>query len=218
MVASARLIREGVYGRLRADILSCVLAPGEELREAALAERFGVSTSPVRDALLHLEADGLIRVFPRKGYRVATLSAADLAEVFLLRSVIEPAAAREAKRRASDDALRALDRFRAFPEDGTYHDYARYNQAFHLAILALSGSQRMVALGQSLVEELGRAQISTVGIRAEWIGKLVAEHRAIIDALQARDGARAARLLHTHIRRAKGRVIGAMDRNRIAAP
>jgi DNA-binding GntR family transcriptional regulator len=218
MVGSGSLIREGVYGRLRADILSCVLQPGAELRETTLAERFGVSTSPVRDALLRLEADGLISVFPRKGYRVTTLSANDITEVFLLRSIIEPAAAREAKRQASDEALSALDRFRVFPGDDIYPDYTSYNHAFHLAILGLSGSQRIAALGGSLVEEFNRALKLTASPPNGWIGKLVAEHTAIIDALQARDGSRAARLLHTHILRAKTRVLRRVGRSGVAAP
>src|SRR5688572_13601110 len=75
--AEGRLLREKVYDELRADMIACRLAPGTEIRESELALRFGVSKSPVRDALMRLEREGLVITLPRQGYRVAPVSVAD---------------------------------------------------------------------------------------------------------------------------------------------
>ncbi|MDP6925550.1 MAG: GntR family transcriptional regulator, partial [Rhodospirillales bacterium] len=70
------LIRDSVYSRIRADILTCGLAPGSRVFENDLAERYGVSKSPVRDALLRLQEHGLVEVLPRKGYLIRPISLA----------------------------------------------------------------------------------------------------------------------------------------------
>src|SRR5687768_13968406 len=77
-----RLLREKVYDQLRADMIACRLAPGTEIRESELALRFGVSKSPVRDALMRLEREGLVITLPRQGYRVAPVSVADVQDMF----------------------------------------------------------------------------------------------------------------------------------------
>src|SRR5882757_9697413 len=85
------LLRESAYAQLRAEILSCELPPGAEIREAELAARFQVSKSPVRDALMRLEREGLVITIPRQGYRVAPISLADVQDMFHLRGVLERA-------------------------------------------------------------------------------------------------------------------------------
>jgi GntR family transcriptional regulator, rspAB operon transcriptional repressor len=80
-----RLLREQIYEQLRADIVNCDLPPGSEVREGELALRFGVSKSPVRDALMHLQREGLVTAHPRQGYRVAPVSLADVDDMFHLR-------------------------------------------------------------------------------------------------------------------------------------
>ena len=85
----SRLLRETVYEVLRADMISCKLIPGTELREAELAARFEVSKSPVRDALMRLEREGLVITLPRQGYRVAPVSLSDMLDMFHLRAALE---------------------------------------------------------------------------------------------------------------------------------
>jgi DNA-binding GntR family transcriptional regulator len=86
-----RLLRERVYEELRHDIVSCELMPGAEIREAELAARFEVSKSPVRDALISLEREGLVITIPRQGYRVAPVSISDMLDMFHLRAALERA-------------------------------------------------------------------------------------------------------------------------------
>jgi DNA-binding GntR family transcriptional regulator len=211
MTDTQRLFREDIYRSLRAEILHCRLRPGTELRENELAERFSVSKSPVRDALLRLESDRLVVVLPRRGYRVVPISIADTRELLEFRIVIETACVRAAAQHATDEQLTELDRFREFEPGRGEDEFVEYNRDFHRAVTRLSGNLRMAELSRSLVEEyerLVRVSMSMVPSR-DWRG-LVAEHGAIIDALQARDGRRAAKLVAGHVERAQKRVFAAL--------
>src|SRR4051812_20485201 len=107
----AELLRDSVYRALRHAILTCEFQPGQELREQALAERYRVSRSPIRDSLLRLEQERLVTVLPRQGYRVNPISIRDVDELFGLRLIIAPACAAEAAQ-ADDEAVHQLDQFR----------------------------------------------------------------------------------------------------------
>ena len=106
------LMRDGVYEKIRADILSCALVPGSAVYENELAQRYSVSKSPVRDALLRLQEHGLVEVLPRKGYRRCPISIADAHDLYEMRVLLEKASVRRACDEASDDQLVSLDKFR----------------------------------------------------------------------------------------------------------
>ena len=101
---SSDLMRDRIFEELREDIMSCDLQPGEELREVALAKKYGVSKSPIRDALQRLEFEGLIEIAPRQGHRIAPISISDAHDILDLREILETAVAR---RIASDASLRS---------------------------------------------------------------------------------------------------------------
>jgi DNA-binding GntR family transcriptional regulator len=212
MESRAALIREDVYGRLRQEIISCALLPGAELREAELAGRFRVSTSPVRDALLRLEADGLVVVFPRRGYRVASISLRDASDLFDLRAVIEQAAATQAVKHAGEAELAALDRFRELDDTSNEAGFVAYNRDFHCSVIALSGNRRMIEIGRDVIDQFDRLIIVSLAVIGYDRPRLVREHSAIIGALQERDGRRAARLIGEHVTRAKKRVLDGLSR------
>ena len=104
------LLRDNVYESLRSDILTCHFAPGDDMREQDLAERYAVSRQPVREALLRLEREHLVTVQPRQGYRVNPISLADARDLLRFRLALEPACVAEAIENASDDVLKALER------------------------------------------------------------------------------------------------------------
>ena len=114
---ASRLLREQIYEQLRADILNCQIAPGAEIREGELALRFGVSKSPVRDALMHLQREGLVQTLPRQGYRVSSVSLADVDDMFHLRAALERACMERIVRHANVifDLERRHDLERACP-------------------------------------------------------------------------------------------------------
>ena len=215
MPESPVLAREEAYRRLRDDIISCRLPPGTELREAALAKRFETSKSPVRDALHRLEVERLVTVLPRRGYRIAPISLKDTEEVREFRAVVEQACALRAAVAAADEALRDLDRYRHFG-GGTAEEFIAYNRSFHLAITQLAGNERMSNFSESLSDYHDRlVRLSISSNAGQNYEGFVREHCGIIDALQERDGRRAARLIGMHINRGGKRIIAALSRPQI---
>jgi len=215
------LMRADIYAILRREILSCAIAPGAEIKDAEFAERFSVSRSPVRDALLRLEAEGLVLINPRKGYRAAPISIADARDLFAFRAILEPACAMSVAAEAGDEGLNSLDRFRAMegferPEPGAGSPFVQYNREFHLAVARLCTNRRIREATVDLIEQFDR--FVTVSISREASAEhadLIAEHCDIIDALQARDGKRAGRILARHAGRARKRVLAALARSPI---
>lgn len=213
-VSGSGLLRDAVYARLREEILECQIPPGEEVREQELALRFDVSKQPVREALLRLEQERLITVLPRQGYRVNPVSLTDARDIFRFREVMEPACAMDAARHASDEALSALDVFRTF--DPGKSDFIGYNRAFHVAVAMCSPHRRMREEVVDLVAQADRLVLVSVGnMQGRDPDRLIAEHSAIIDALQARNGRLVARQLRDHIADAEKRVVAALSRHAI---
>jgi GntR family transcriptional regulator, rspAB operon transcriptional repressor len=193
------LIRNDIYRRLRHAILTCEFQPGQELHEQELAKLYRVSRSPIRDALLRLEDEDLVIVSPRRGYRVKPILDSEVETLLNLRLLMEPACAAAAAR-ADDMALRTLDRFRGFA-DGDYTEggYIEYNTSFHHTVAELADNKRLATVVHSLTDQFDRLVWATLrSLRPEAIRQACAEHDAIIDALQAHDPDRTARLCYEH--------------------
>lgn len=211
--APSRLLREEIYEQLRADIIGCRLAPGADIREGELALRFGVSKSPVRDALMQLQREGLVLALPRQGYRVASISLADVEDMFHLRAALERACMERIVRHASDEQLAALDRFRRFEPAEWPGGFVDYNRAFHRSLAELGRNARMRDHLADLIDQMERAVLMSVhNVRKGDPQSLVGEHAAMIDALQARQLRTAQRLAERHTAAAGKRVSGAIAR------
>ncbi|QOZ28695.1 GntR family transcriptional regulator [Bradyrhizobium sp. CCBAU 51753] len=208
------LLRENIYENLRADILSCELAPGDEIREQDLAERYAVSRQPVRDALLRLEREHLVTVQPRQGYRVNPISLADARDLLRFRLALEPACVAEAIESAPDSVLKSLDEFRRFA--GNHEDFIAYNRGFHTALAHASGNRRMASALCDLIGQADRlVRVSISNLKGHDPAKLVAEHAALIDAMQQREARTAARIIKAHIADTEKRVLPALKRNAV---
>ena len=208
------LLRDNVYENLRSDILSCRLAPGDDMREQDLAVRYAVSRQPVREALLRLEREHLVTVQPRQGYRVNPISLADARDLLRFRLALEPACVAEAIGNAGDDVLKSLDQFRRF--SGNHEKFIAYNRAFHSALAHASGNRRMAAALCDLIGQADRlVRVSVANLRGHDPKKLVAEHVALIEAMQKRDRRAAARIIKAHIAQTEKRVLPALKRNAI---
>lgn len=206
---SEKLIRHHVFDALRLDIMSCGLLPGSEVRESALAQKYGVSKSPIRDALQKLEWEGLIEIVPRQGHRVAPISIADARDILELRAILEVAAVRKICADASADDLAQLDLFRTCDSE-SLRSYALYNRDFHVCISRMAGNQRQTATVLGLMENYDRLCIVSLSSRQDdkaAMAASLAEHNLIIDALQARDTRTAVRLSEKHIRMSKTQVM-----------
>jgi DNA-binding GntR family transcriptional regulator len=207
----AMLLRDSVYQAIRRAILTCEFQPGQELREQILAEKYRVSRSPVRDSLLRLEQEKLVTVLPRQGYRVNTIGRRDVEELFGLRLIIAPACSAAAAR-ADDAAVRTLDVFREVSEGLRGAAFVEHNRAFHAAIADLSGNSRLAAVENSLVEEFDRlVQVSLQTYQNTWMPRAMADHMAIMDAIQAHDSDAAYRVTYEHIKGGHDRLIAAIQ-------
>ncbi len=206
------LIRDGVYEKIRADILTCVLAPGSRVFENDLAQRYNVSKSPVRDALLRLQEQGLIDVLPRKGYLIRPISIGDAHDLYEMRLLLEKSCIRRACDEASDEDLASLDKFRSV-ENGDLAHWVSYNRDFHCRIAELSGNARMAKMAQEVIDQFDR--LTFVGVSAApseaAAEKFVAEHCEIIDALQARDRSTVTSLINKHISKSQKQLFAVLE-------
>jgi DNA-binding GntR family transcriptional regulator len=184
------------------------------MREQELAERYAVSRQPVREALARLAREHLVTVHPRQGYRVNPISLSDARDLLRFRLALEPACVAEAIDNAGNDVLEALDQFRRF--SGDHEAFIAYNRAFHTALAYASGNRRMAAALCDLIGQADRlVRVSLVNVRGHDPKKLVAEHVALIEAMQRRDRRAAARIIKSHISQTEKRVLPALKRNAV---
>lgn len=188
------------YHQLVAEIRAGTLPPGARLLETDLADRLGISRTPVREALRMLEGDGLVVHQPRVGATIRRLDPSEINELYEMRSVLEGTAARLAARAASDVELAELDAINTEMGEALA-DPTRLsvlNHQFHAALInaarnrylarSVAGLQKtLLILGPSTMEEATRP------------ARAVAEHAAILTAIRARDGAAAETAMRAHI-------------------
>ncbi len=200
--APQRLVRIDVYERLRSEILSCVLRPGTRLQEKDLAEKYGVSKSPIRDALLRLQEQHLIEVLPRKGYRVTPVSVNEIGEMYEMRSILECSCVRRLIDQAGDAELDALEAVAAAPADAGIAPWIQYNRRFHLALANASGNSRLTRATSEVIEQFDRLiymNMSNMLREAGNLQQFVDEHKAIVAAIKRRDKRAAVALTREHV-------------------
>jgi GntR family transcriptional regulator, carbon starvation induced regulator len=196
--------------RLRAAILANELAPGERLRPAELAARWNVSPTPLREALLRLEADGLVESVPHKGTRVTPLTRSSLAQLYELRLLLEPLALRKALARREHvdvDRVRAahakLLPLHSGGDPQSSEELLRreeIHRAFHHSLLEECDSPWLLSLTDTMQLHSSRYRLLSLDSRGGQQG-VDAEHQALLDAFLAADVDLATRLLEAHIHR-----------------
>ena len=193
--------KDRVYASLRREILTLALSPRELLVESALARRFRVSKTPIREALAVLQRDGLVEALPRKGYLVTPITVHDVHELFELRIALEGTAAELAAMRITPEEIDHLVTIRppagVDPPRGLQR-FLDYNREFHLGVARASRNSRLVQLIEQTNEEMSRVIATSY---------LIGEHAAIIDALRSGDPARARLAMTEHIQSSQGRAL-----------
>lgn len=204
---------DAIVRQLETAIFSGELAPGERLREQALARTLGVSRGPLREAIRRLEGRKLIERTINIGPRVAQLSPADLQDILVVREALEGMACRCAAERMDDKELAALKKLL---EDHGRQDAVRagtgyYQEGkdfdFHFRIIKGSKNERLISMLCNDLYDLLRVyryKSSTFDGRAR---DALSEHQAIVDALLARDGDRAEAAMRQHLRRAREQIV-----------
>lgn len=195
------------YDMIRAMILSGELAAGDPVREEALAERCGVSRTPVRDALRRLEADLLIRKTDSQRSFVSDWSLDDVGDAFELRAMLEGYAAKRAAHNMNDAVLarlNACNRAIGAAITGNQPDVTTFldrNREFHALVLETAGSRRLTNLLTALIEQ-PVVWRTAHHYSPEAFQRSFSEHEDLLSAFQRRDGAWAEAIMAGHIRRA----------------
>ncbi|MFD7292104.1 GntR family transcriptional regulator [Streptomyces sp. NPDC059897] len=194
--------RVRVHATIRARITSLELPPGAPLSENELAAELDVSRTPVREALILLGEESLVDIFPKLGTFVSRISVDAVLEAQFMREALELAALREAVKRADGEdieALRAiLDAQRAAFEAADDDLFFEQDEAFHRRLMEASGHRTLWRTVTTAKAHLDRARRLSLPLPRR-IEHLIDEHRAVVDALEERDAARAEEALRGHL-------------------
>lgn len=193
---------EKVADYLREHIVMDHFQPGQRLPERTLADQLKVSRTPMREALKTLAAEGLVVISPHRGAVVADVSPADIQEKAYVLSVLEQAAAELACVKATDDDIAELQALH-FEMKAAFlrrdrQNYFRLNQEIHNRIVSLSGNASLVEIHGNLSRQLYRVRYLSNQKNDKW-SIAMAEHEAIMEAMEARDAERIGRELRNHL-------------------
>lgn len=198
-------LTSGVYQQIRKGILNGTWTPGQSLTELMLSQLLLVSRTPVREALHQLELEGLIELRPNRGAVVIGINTSDIEDIYEIRTLLEERVAQRAADRAEAQDIESLreivDLTEFYVERGSYDKITAMDDRYHQYLYSLSGSrmfQKTLADLHTYVEPVRERSIREPG-RAT---AMLAEHRAIVEAIAAHNAEEAGRLMTLHITRA----------------
>ena len=208
-----RSLHEEIVERLRDLIVDGELKPGAKIQEPELCEQFGVSRTPLREALKALAAEGLVALSPNRGASVARVTLAEIHELFPIMGALEALAGELACARICDEAVSAIrrdhDRMVKYYMRSEWTGYIKANRAIHDAIFAAAGNASLTALYRQLLVRTHSVRFVANKSSARW-EQSVEDHEKILAALEKRDGKRLARVLAAHLQHKAESVIEAM--------
>ena len=203
-------LRDVVFKTLRQAILTGELKPGERLMEIHLANKLGVSRTPIREAIRQLELEGLVIMVPRKGAQVASITEKSLTDVLEVRLALEKLAVELACKRISYEQKEILkEKMLEFEQLAGTDDaslIARADVAFHDAIFESTGHMRLGQMVNNLAEQMYRYRFEYIKDRSGH-EKLVSEHRLIYDAIIRADIEEATKQISVHIKNQEASII-----------
>ncbi|HHW14958.1 MAG TPA: GntR family transcriptional regulator [Firmicutes bacterium] len=204
-VAPGMALKHRAYEEIRRRIVSCRLMPGQVLSEQALAEELGMSRTPIREALVQLAQESLVRLAPRRGAFVAEISAQDIIEIFELREALETWVIRKVAGRIPQEKLQEFEAiFRqsnlAFMAEN--ERFAGVDDNFHTYLVNLAGNRRCQALFLNLQDQNQRIRILST-LQPGRLEATFAEHLSIVMALRQGDAEQAVAAMTAHLRNAR---------------
>ncbi len=207
---------EAAYSRLKTAILGNEMPAGSQAMEPELALRYGVSRATIREALIRLEAEGLIEVVPRRGARVLPIVADDMQEIYQLLISLESDAAYELANRGltEREIERLTDANNAMVQALDKNDLAAWavaDDAFHRGVLDIHGNKRLGKFVTSLMNQAHRARLVTRRFRP-LPTKSIQEHSSILEALRLRDADAARELFKAHRKRSAHEILEILEK------
>jgi DNA-binding GntR family transcriptional regulator len=203
-------LTDWAYTWIKQSILSLALAPGVQLQINNLAAELNISRTPIREALLRLEKDGLVRVVPRKGFFVTEITRRDLEELYEIRELLESRAIEEAVNNLSEGDLQKIDSLiqagSLSVEEKDIDKFLQTEIDFHAYLVDHSGNRRLISIMEGFRDLTLRWR--TLSLRSfENLGFSHQEHKNIVAAVKARDGKKAGQLMSLHIRNSQHRIL-----------
>lgn len=204
---------------LRQLIFSGELAAGSDHLESELAERLNMSRTPVREAALALEAQGLLEMRPRKGVRIMALSPHDMREIYEILTALESVAAQNAAKIQYDETAlkglaRAIDDMDSALAADDLRAWANADDRFHSELVQLGGNSRIVSVVAMMADQVRRARAMTLFIR-EIPHQSNLDHRHVLDAIRRGDADEAYRIHHTHRTQARSTLLTLLDKHQL---
>ena len=203
-------LRDVVFNTLRKAILTGELKPGERLMESHLANRLGVSRTPIREAIRKLELEGLVTMIPRRGAEVAQITEKSMKDVLEVRRALDALCAELACDRISEEEMGKLEEacagFEKATRTGDTTAIAKADVALHDIIVAATGNRRLVQLVNNLAEQMYRYRFEYIKDESQH-ERLVEEHRIIYESIRAKDREAAAAAAKMHKKKKKKSVI-----------
>ncbi len=191
-------LRERILETIRDAIISGALKPGEKVAEPELAERFGISRTPIREAFRQLESEGYLTVIPRKGAVVVSFTQRDVEEFYAIKSILEGYAARKACEKLTDRELVKLEaineKLRTLAEDGDIKHFFKVHNDFHDLFIKAADNSKLTDLITSLVGKFQRLRVASLSLPGR-MRVSVDEHEKIIGAFRTRDAEKAEKLV-----------------------
>lgn len=207
-------LRDVVFNTLRQAILKGELKPGERLMEIALAERLGVSRTPIREAMRKLELEGLVVMIPRRGAQVANITEKDLNDVLEVRLALENMAIEKACNRMTEDQMDKLwiaaREFKKTMTEGNLVRLAEADVEFHEIIYQASDNRRLNQVLNNLREQIYRYRVEYLKDE-ETRNVLVKEHEELYHAIKERDVSRALEISSKHIENQRKAIIQSIE-------
>lgn len=195
-------LRDVVFNTLRQAILRGELKPGERLMEIQLANKLGVSRTPIREAIRKLELEGLVLMIPRKGAEVADITEKSLRDVLEVRKALEELAVKLTCDKIKDEEIEELKKaackFKEALECGDVTEYAEADVKFHDIIYRTTDNERLIQLLFNLREQMYRYRVEYLK-REDAHEVLLAEHEKIVETIEKRDKEQAMQVVCQHI-------------------
>jgi DNA-binding GntR family transcriptional regulator len=193
---------ERAYAFTKQRVLDATYAGGELLTEGEVAEALGISRTPVREAFLRLEGEGLLRLYPKRGALVVPVSATEVEAVMETRALVERFAVAKAIARGADvsGAMRAqIARQEQRAEAGDLDGFVEADRAFHTVLVSAAGNGIVTALYDSLRDRQQRMGVTALRRAPRRLGEILDQHRALTDAIAEGDTERTLVLLDEHL-------------------
>lgn len=208
-------LRDVVFNTLRQAIIKGELKPGERLLEIQLADKLGVSRTPIREAIRKLELEGLVTMIPRRGATVAGITRKHLQDVLEIRRALEQLATELACQRMCDDEVQTLQSLQSKFNDNIDTDdaflLANIDEKFHDTIYQATHNERLVSMLENLREQMYRYRLEYIKNRSKR-DLLVKEHNQIIEAIKKKDSDVAKEIINSHIYNQEIAVLNTIDK------